>query len=155
MCALLAVDLGIRTGLAFYDRDGRLRRYRSQNFGSAARLRRAVPRVMEEDLPLDWLVLEGGGLLARIWEREADRRGVGVLRIHAEAWRERLLHPRERRSGRQAKEKANALARKVIAWSGAPLPTSLRTDAAEAILVGLWGVLHTGWLADLPPELRT
>lgn len=40
--SLLAVDLGLRTGLALYGADGRLRWYRSQNYGSAERLRRAV-----------------------------------------------------------------------------------------------------------------
>lgn len=43
---LLAVDLGLRSGLALYGRDGRLREYRSQNFGSQSRLKRAVPSVL-------------------------------------------------------------------------------------------------------------
>ncbi len=43
MQTLLAVDLGVRTGLALYGGDGRLLRYRSQNFGSAARLRQSPP----------------------------------------------------------------------------------------------------------------
>jgi hypothetical protein len=42
------------------------------------------------------------------------------------------------------------MARKVIDWSGARRPTSLRHDAAEAILVGLWGGLQVGWLRELP-----
>jgi hypothetical protein len=46
------------------------------------------------------------------------------------------------------------LARRVIDWSAAPRPTSLRHDAAEAILVGFWGALHVGLLAHVPPELR-
>ena len=37
---LLAVDLGLRTGLAAFGDDGRLRWYRSQHFGSTASLRR-------------------------------------------------------------------------------------------------------------------
>ena len=46
------------------------------------------------------------------------------------------------------------LARRVIEWSNAPRPTSLRHDAAEAILIGLWGVLQAGQLPRLPTELR-
>ena len=42
------------------------------------------------------------------------------------------------------------LARRVIEWCGAPRPTSLRHDAAEAILIGLWGVLELGWVDALP-----
>ena len=154
MSDLLAVDLGLRTGLALYGADGRLRWYRSQNFGTAARLRRAVHGVLHELPRLEWLVLEGGGNLADIWEREAERRGVSVRRIAAEVWRARLLYAREQRTGAQAKHVADGFARRVIDWSGAPRPTSLRHDAAEAILVGFWGVLEVGWLPEMPPELR-
>lgn len=38
----------------------------------------------------------------------------------------------------------------MIDWSGARRPTSLRHDAAEAIMIGLWGVLHLGWLVPSP-----
>src|SRR5687768_2690904 len=124
--ALLAVDLGLRTGLAMYGADGRLRWYRSQNFGSATRLRRAVHGQLATLPELRWLVLEGGGNLAEIWEREAERRGLEVLRIGAEVWRERLLYTREQRTGAQAKSSADPFARRIIDWSGAPRPTSLR-----------------------------
>jgi hypothetical protein len=154
MPSLLAVDLGLRTGLALFDAESGLRWYRSQNFGTAARLRRGVPGVLAGVAGLERLVVEGGGPLAEIWEREAARRGIGVRRIAAEAWRRELLYPREQRSGSQAKGRADELARRVIEWSGATRPTSLRHDAAEAILIGLWGVLDAGWLERLPPELR-
>ena len=154
MASLLAVDLGLRIGLALYRRDGRLLWYRSQNLGTAARLRRAV-RGLFGDIPdLARLVIEGGGPLADILAREADRRGVPARRISAEDWRRRLLLVREQRNGHQAKRNADDVARRVIEWSGAPRPTSLRHDAAEAILVGLWGVLDLGWLDTLPAELR-
>lgn len=151
---LLAVDLGLRSGLALYGRNGRLRWYRSQNFGNQARLKRAVPSVLNGAGPLAWLVLEGGGPVADVWEREAARRALPVLRVAAEQWRERLLYAREQRSGPQAKDAADGLARKVIDWSGAPRPTSLRHDAAEAILLGLWALLEAGWLEAVPAEVR-
>lgn len=151
---LLAVDLGLRAGLAVYGNDGKLRTYRSHNFGSAARLRRGVWTILNELPTLAWLVVEGGGDLADIWEREAERRHVAFRRIGAEAWRQQFLLPREQRTGVQAKHTADELARRVIAWSGAVRPTSLRHDAAEAIMIGLWGVVHVGWLAQLPVELR-
>ncbi|HEX2203619.1 MAG TPA: hypothetical protein VHG91_09990 [Longimicrobium sp.] len=154
MRTLLAVDLGLRTGLALYGADGRLVWYRSQNFGSAPRLRRAVHTLLHEHPELERLVLEGGGPLAEIWEREAGKRGVAVRRIAAEVWRQRLLYGREQRTGAQAKHNADPFARRVIEWSGAARPTSLRHDAAEAILIGFWGVLDAGWLDDVPPELR-
>jgi hypothetical protein len=151
---LLAVDVGLRVGLAYYGRDGRLARYRSHNFGAPARLRRGAATLLDEVPDLAYLVLEGGGPLADPWEREAERRGVGVLRLAAETWRAELLLSRQQRSGPQAKQHADELARRVIAWSAAPRPTSLRHDAAEAILVGLWAVLQLGWLPALPADLR-
>jgi hypothetical protein len=147
---LLAVDLGLRIGLAAFGDDGRLRWYRSQHFGSTARLRRGVPALLED---VSHLVVEGGGGLARAWEGEAAARGIEVRWVSAETWRGAFLYPREQRSGEQAKRAAADLARRVIEWSAAPRPTSLRHDAAEAILVGLWAVRELGWLAALPAGL--
>jgi hypothetical protein len=154
MAVLLAVDLGVKTGLALYRQDGRLLWYRSQNFGTAERLRRGVRGVLDTLPHLAWLVLEGGGPLAEIWRREATRRQVPVRQISAEAWRRQFLYAREQRSGVQAKESATDLARRVIIWSGARRPTSLRDDAAEAILIGLWGTLEVGWLGHLPAVVQ-
>jgi hypothetical protein len=154
LVGLLAVDLGLRTGLALYGGDGRLRWYRSHNFGAAHRLRRGVPGVLDAEPELTDLVVEGGGDLAKPWTDEAHARGMSVRHITAEQWRSRFLYPREQRSGETAKATADGLARHVIDWSGARRPTSLRHDAAEAILVGLWGVLELGWLAAMPPALK-
>ena len=154
MCALLAVDLGLRAGLALYDAEGRLRSYRSTNFGTRTRLRRAVAGVLAEVAGLGWVMAEGDRGLFEIWAREAERLGAATRLVGAREWRERLLFAREHRSRREAKESAEVLARRVIEWSGAPRPTSLRHDAAEAILIGLWGVLEVGWLAELPAALQ-
>ena len=151
---LLAVDVGLRTGLARYGPTGRLLWYRSQNYGSRGRLQRAVPALLDESGGLGWLVLEGGGDLATIWSRHALRRGIPVCRIAAEVWRRALLLPRQQRAGVEAKHHADAVARRVIAWSGAARPTHLRHDAAEAILAGLWGAVELGILPELPPQVR-
>lgn len=150
MGALLAVDLGLKTGLALYGGDGRLRWYRSHNFGSIPRMRKAVYRVLEEIPELSHLVLEGDRRMAEIWEKEGARRGASSRLISAEVWRPGLLLPRQQRSGSAAKRHADAAARKIIEWSGAARPTSLRHDAAEAILIGMWGVVEAGWL-ERPP----
>jgi hypothetical protein len=151
--ALLAVDLGLRTGLALYADDGRLRRYRSQHFGSRDALRRAASRALDEAGDLRHLVVEGDAALARIWGRAAQRAGAAVHPVTAERWRGALLHPSQRRDPAAAKRSADRLARAVIEWSGAARPTSLRHDAAEAICIGLWGVQAVGWLVALPPEI--
>ena len=154
MKSLLAVDLGLKTGLALYAADGRLLWYRSHNLGTTERLRRAAREILKGIPELAALVIEGGGTLAAVWEKEAEQRGIPVCRIGSEKWREVFLFPREQRTGIDAKRHAIELARKVIDWSGAARPTSLRHDAAEAILIGLWGVLHYGWLPALPPGLH-
>lgn len=154
MALLLAVDLGLRTGLALYGQDGRLQWYRSHNFGTPSRLRRAVRGLLDELPELTWLILEGGGCLADIWKREADRRCIRVRQISAEVWRQMLLLPRQQRRGNQAKASAGTLAKQVIAWSKARRPTSLRDDAAEAILIGLWGALDVGWLTEVPDAVN-
>ena len=151
---LLAVDLGLKTGFALYGRDGRLISYRSQNLGTRARLRKAAGSVLSEHRDAERLVLEGGGDIAEIWKRAAERAGRRARVIDAHVWRRQLLLPREQRRGFQAKEAADGLARAVIEWSGAKRPKGkLRHDAAEAIGVGLWGVLDAGWLLSVPDEV--
>jgi hypothetical protein len=148
---LLAVDLGLRTGLALYGRDGRLVSYRSQNLGTRARLRRAAGSVLSDHADAQRLVLEGGGDIADIWKKAAERAERRVRVIDAGVWRRALLLPREQRSGADAKDAADGLARAVIEWSGAPRPKgALRHDAAEAIAVGLWGVIDAGWIGGVP-----
>ena len=115
---LLAVDLGLKTGLALYGEDGKLRWYRSKNFGTTARLKRAVYGILKEIPGLAMLVIEGGGGIAEIWEHEAQKRGIAVRRITAEDWRKTILFSREQRTGAMAKERAARLADAVIAWSG-------------------------------------
>jgi len=153
---LLAVDLGLRSGFALYGKDGRLRAYRSTNFGSRKRLRAAVPGILSREAPaLTALALEGPQPLAAPWESVAGKRGVRVLRLGAEAWRERLLLPREQRTGQQAKRTAGELALQVIQRSGALRPTGpMRHDAAEAIMIGLWGVVELGWVSEEDAKLR-
>lgn len=150
---LVAVDLGLRTGVAVYDGDGRLRRYGSRNFGTRSRLRGGADAVLREVGRVDVLVVEGDRALAAVWMRAADRFGARALEVSPERWRAQLLHPRERRSGRDAKSAADALARRVIGTLGDRRPTSLRHDAAEAVLIGLWGCLEVGWMERLPAPL--
>lgn len=151
---LLAVDLGLTTGLALYGRDGRLRWYRSRHFANNTTLRRAARSLLGEP-GLSTLYIEGGGAIANVWTAEASRKGIPVTQVAAETWRATMLHDRDQRSGRQAKDRAAVLARRVIEWSGGPRPTALRHDTAEAILIGLWAVCDCGWLADVPSEVRS
>ena len=135
---LLAVDLGLRCGWATFAAEGRLLGYGSRHYGNRTALRKAVPRILDEYPALSLLVVEGGGDLFVPWEKEAGRRGIAVKQVMGEEWRKTLLLPYQRRSGADAKAAADGLARDVIDRSGAKRPTSLRHDAAEAILIGAW-----------------
>ena len=142
---LLAIDLGLRTGLAVFGADGRLVSHRSQNFGTVTRLKRAAWGEVGAVEDLVALAVEGDAALARVWGKAAEKRGARVFAIQAHTWREALLAPRDRRSGADAKRAAIELARRVVRESGLPRPTSMRHDAAEAICVGLWACGQLGW----------
>ena len=98
------------------------------------------------------MLLEGGGPLTELWVAEAQKLALTSEQIHAQQWRERLFYARQHRSGPQAKREADSLARQVIEQLGSKKPTSLRHDTAEAILIGLYGLLTLGWLAEWPPK---
>lgn len=153
---LLAVDLGLRTGFALFARSlsspVRLQAYGSHHIGSRATLRRAAPAILGRFAPIDLLVVEGDAAMGRIWERAAAVTKASTTHVNTERWRRCLLLDREQRNGRDAKRHANTRALAVIEWSrdagsDAPAVTGeLRHDTAEAILIGLWGVLHHGLL---------
>jgi hypothetical protein len=138
---LLAVDSGLKTGLALYTTCGELIWYRSHNFGNRTRLKKAAWRLLNEIEGLSRVVVEGGGRFAEVWVKAAGRCGLPVLQVQAETWRKSLLLASQQHSGKQAKQVANELAREIIEKSTAATgPTSLRHDTAEAILVGWWAV---------------
>lgn len=152
--SLLAIDLGLRTGLALFDGDGRLIWYRSRNYGNRARLRKAAFSVLNDVNHVQVVAIEGGGDIAIPWISEIERRGLKLLQINAERWRSELLLSRHRRPGVDAKKHAIVLARKIIGWSDAKRPTSLRHDAAEAICIGLWAARQLGWLRRYPDIVK-
>lgn len=144
MAALLAVDAGVRTGLALFDRSGKLVWCRSHNLGNAVRLKKAAARILFELPSLEYLIVEGGGQTAGIWEHAAAKRAVHFQRIQADDWRVDFLLPSQRQSGHKAKAAACALVAAIMRdeWSS---PTIPRHDAAEAALIGLWAAVRLGW----------
>jgi glutamate-1-semialdehyde aminotransferase len=126
----LGVDLGLATGIAVYNRDDEIAHVHS-------------------------VILEGGGDLAEVWQRAAVHRGIHLRIVQAHHWRARFFYPREHRSGPEAKAHAIKMAAQVVDWSETRgvSGASLGHDAAEAVMVGLFGVIDAGWLAD-PPRFR-
>ncbi len=64
---LFSVDLGVKTGFAMYNSAGKLVWYRSQNFGNKVRLKKAIPWILYPDKDINYLIIEGGGPLRKIW----------------------------------------------------------------------------------------
>ena len=142
MNSLLAVDLGVRTGFALYNSDGNLVWYRSRNYGNKQRLRKDIQNMLSQIPSLSHVILEGGGDIARIWLKECRLRNIVFRQIYAEDWRKDLFDPKEVRTGEQAKLNAIQLAKKVIDQCKGPKSTSMLDDAAEAILIGYWGIYY-------------
>jgi hypothetical protein len=136
---LLAVDLGRYAGLACFDDDGALVWFRSQNFGTITRQKKAIPRVLDECPGLTRVVVEGDKHLGDLWKRAAEKRGAKVSWVAPETWRAALFDAREMRHGADAKATALRVAREIIDASGAKKPrTPLVDDVAEAICIGAW-----------------
>lgn len=149
---LLAVDVGLHTGLALFSSQTKLLWYRSHHLSAPAKLKKLIGKLLREPPQPTQLLLEGGGPLAELWLTEAAKLSIHAEQIHAQQWREQLFYARQHRSGPQAKRQADGLARQVIEQFGDKKPTSLRHDTAEAILIGLYGLLQLGWLEKWPLE---
>lgn len=140
---ILAVDLGLRCGLARFAADGVLDAYRSTHFSNRAALKRAVAGILHEHQPVALLVLEGDAALAAIWSKAAAKLPdpPRVLVVSAEDWRPTVLLDRHQRSGADAKRHADTRAHELIEEGRAPRPKgALRHDVAEAICMGAWAV---------------
>ena len=157
----LAVDLGLRTGFAVYGPGGGgaiLRRYWSAHLGSRKVLKRAAGSVVRDVPGLAAIVVEGDRAMAELWAQAGERVGATTRRVAPEEWRAVLLWPRERSPSATAKKVARDKARQVVDWSrrsddGPPaVKGTLRTDTADAIMIGLWAEVDAGRLtrADLP-----
>lgn len=147
---LLAVDVGLHTGLALFSEAATLLWYRSHHISSPVKLKKVIAKLLREDPRPTHLILEGGGPLTELWLSEAEKLAINSRQIHAQQWREQLFYARQHRSGSQAKREADGVARQVIEQLGGKKPTSLRHDTAEAVLIGLYGLLQLGWLERWP-----
>ena len=141
---LLAIDVGMKAGLAWFDENGTLIKARSTRFANRTTLKRALPAILTEIEGVTEVVLEGQGEVADIFRKGIQRAALPVLQFSAEEWREDMLLPRERRTGQQAKNVAESMALKIARDCGNPPKCAYDDDAAEAVVFGLWYLTH--WL---------
>ena len=166
---LLAIDLGLKMGASLFSSDGALIRYEYFALGSQDELLELAPRLLREweaDLPatdagsISHVAIEGGD--PPLWD--AWESAVGGLRstppqllsVSPHQWRAELLTPKERKSGFAAKEAARLIARQVVDDYGRMERHSgpFKTDAAEAVLVGLHVARGLGWVQRSQPVRR-
>jgi len=148
MNTLLAIDLGVRTGWASYNDSGFLSGFGSHNYGSAGRLKKAVYPFLKQFKNLEFLIIEGGGKLSKYWEYVATQNSIEVIQTHAHVWRKELFLQKNITYSYKMKKHAERTAREIIEKSNLSQPKDLKHDAAEAILIGFWGCLQIGWLAN-------
>ena len=128
----------MKAGLAWFTAEGELIRARSTRFATRTVLKKALPAIWTELPGVTQVVLEGQGDIADIFRKSAERAVLPVQQFSAEQWREDMLLPRQRRSGKQAKLNAETIALQIARSCGKPPKCAYDDDAAEAILFGLW-----------------
>jgi len=143
---MLSVDLGVKTGLALYSSEPRLIWYRSQNYGNKSRLKSDIYNILNHNPGIRHLIVEGGGDLAKLWLSEANKRNITCRQIYAEDWRKDLFNQYQVKDGLKAKQSALKAVNDIIRKMHGPKPTSMVHDAAEAILIGYWGIGKLGWV---------
>ncbi len=120
--------------------------YKSQNFGNKARLRKAIPWILKQEDEIDYIVIEGGGPLRKLWDTQLEKRNINIMHIMAEDWRRELLFNREQRKGKKAKKFAIQFAENFLMKIGSKKTSELNVNAAEAILIGIWAMKKLGWI---------
>jgi hypothetical protein len=157
MRSLLAVDLGLRTGLCLFNDAGMLLRYDDRQFASVDDLEQGAAAILsdweaESASRISHVAIEGSDpdLLSAWSNAVGDRR---VLHVQPEHWRHDLLTPKECDSWKSSKEASRVAARSIIERFGsAELDrVDYTTDCAEALLLGAHVAQRLGWIRrELP-----
>jgi hypothetical protein len=128
--------------------------FKSQNFGNKARLKKAIPWILNLEDEIDYIVIEGGGPLRKLWDAQLEKRNISVMNIMAEDWRKDLLLDREQRKGKNAKAYAIRYAENYLTKTALKKTSELNVNAAEAILIGIWAMKKLGWINNIQHLIR-
>ena len=146
---LLSIDLGLRFGWSCYDQKGRLVAYGSHHCGQANKLKNIAYTSLRA-LPIgSLLIVEGNSELYKYWHKTAQKFQIPIRQIYAENWRSDCLNHKEQADGKSAKEAAIRIAKTLIKSQSGQGPHNLRHDAAEACLMGWWGLKEIQWLTEV------
>ena len=145
---LLAIDLGLRLGWSCFQSDAQLIAYGSHHCGQANKLNALSYKALKA-LPLgSHVIIEGNGRLLKYWTKNAAKFDLDLTIIHAERWRATCLSTATSHDGKLAKNAALKIAHQLIRNRAKQGAVTLRHDAAEACLIGWWGLHHLGWISD-------
>ena len=124
---LLSVDLGLRSGFAFYSSKGILLSFSYYRFESMSTLKDSVLKVLVELSVLydiTHFVLEGDAVYGAIWSTAIQeysierKKAVKIMHVSPAEWRERMLLKNERKSGKDSKYAAREISRQIMWKSG-------------------------------------
>lgn len=172
---LLAVDIGLKSGVALYNRQGALVRYEQFYFDRNTLASDAEELVQqwendinnETDLAMEYddvgnkpwkithIAMEGADAkLMNAWADAAPNRSI--LRVSPEEWRSGLLVAKERKSGPDAKAASRLIARQIVGDFGVMEQHSgkFKTDVAEAVVMGFYVARKLGWITREPAVQR-
>ena len=164
---LLAVDLGLKSGVALYNKQGKLLRY-EQHLFNRDKLDDEIKAIVEgwesdiqssdtmsssneEPWTVTKIALEGGDVaIFNAWDSAA--KDISITRVSPEEWRFHLLSEKERISGAASKAAARLIARQVVSDFGimGNHEGKFKTDVAEAVLLGFYVCKKLGWISRDP-----
>ena len=149
--SLLAVDLGLRTGIAIFNSSGNLIDYSYYHFKSFQFLENDLieffGNISANHSTLSHFALEGDKILQDIWKTAISNYfgdSVSIIAVLPIEWRSRMLIPRESTSSRAAKTASREISRQIIWKSGLTntnISRPMNTDTSEAILMGYYVVI--------------
>ena len=162
---LMAVDLGLKSGVTLFNDDGNLIRYEQFLF-DRDNLQEEFEEIIRkwedeatcengEDGKITHIAIEGGdtGLL-NTWAEAAPNHSI--LRVSPEEWRSELLNKKENQSGATAKEASRLIARQIVADLGTMENHTGKfpTDVAESVCLGMYVARRLGWIEREPAVRR-
>ena len=124
---LLSVDLGLRSGFAFYNSSAHLIGFAGIRFDSLSTLKESIRTELiklSELYDITHFVLEGDTVYGGIWRTAIDNYTMTknitatIIDVSPSEWRKRILSEKERKSGRDAKYAAREISRQIMWRSG-------------------------------------
>ncbi|KAG7344488.1 calcineurin-like phosphoesterase [Nitzschia inconspicua] len=158
---LMAVDLGLKSGISLFNSQGNLVRYEQFQFHRDT-LEQKIPSIIEQweqqagdGWKVTHIAIEGGDTaLLAMWERVTP--DISTLRVRPEEWRSELLTAKENKNGASAKAASRLIARQMVQDFGTMEHHTgkFQTDVAEAVLLGTHVARRLGWIQRDPAVRR-